>query len=283
MEKTKKKKTTKELVKKQERELLWAGSQRLMSRPRDQKEKDERALILFTAKASHISPFGVNVLGNMPYFNELGSEEKAEQYSSGVKYEYHWIRHSETDEDKAICECRLVNKSGKPLCDWITGECSLASTKMSTLKGYQNHIAQTRAKVRAIKKVFGMRIHKDMMKEIGKMLSTGQVSEEQASNIGHAISTSAEEIQNGKVRSQAIVPVNGFSPTKENKVKEILYSESDKKRIVDLTKDLGAKTAQMTARMVENAIKRTVDWDKMTKSEATTIYATLLQKKINKQ
>jgi len=46
---------------------------------------------------------------------------------------------------------------------------------------------------------------------------------------------------------------------------------------------LGAKTAQATARMVENVVKGKVDWTKMTKNQATIIYAILLRRKINKK
>jgi len=60
-------------------------------------------------------------------------------------------------------------------------------------------------------------------------------------------------------------------------------SEIDKKRIVDITRKLGAKTAQATARMVENVVKGKVDWTKMTKNQATIIYAILLRRKINKK
>ena len=93
-----------------------------------------------------------------------------------------------------------------------------------------------------------------------------------------------KEIQ--KVDKRFIPPVgeNGQEATNNAKSgKEMMASEMDKKRIVDITKELGAKTAQATAKMVENVVMRQVNWDKMTKNEATTIYAELLQIKIAKK
>jgi recombination DNA repair RAD52 pathway protein len=70
---------------------------------------------------------------------------------------------------------------------------------------------------------------------------------------------------------------------KENKVAELLATEEEKKKIVDLTKDLGAKTPQATAKMVENIVKGNVDWNKMPKVLAGKVYAELLRKQINKK
>lgn len=92
-----------------------------------------------------------------------------------------------------------------------------------------------------------------------------------ASLLGLSLDVYAPVLENS---GQATVPTE--SEPKDN----LLASEIDKKRIVDLTKELGANTAQSTAKMVEDVIKGKVDWAKMTKNEATTIYATLLQKKI---
>jgi hypothetical protein len=64
---------------------------------------------------------------------------------------------------------------------------------MSTLKGYQNHMAQTRARNRAILETYGVKIHEEMMTNIQKMIGKKEVTEEVAGQIGGAITTSVEE------------------------------------------------------------------------------------------
>jgi len=275
MRKTKKKKNKRALVVKKDKELFWAGAQRLMRKPTNQKEVNERALIQFTAEAAKISPFGINILGNLPYFNEMGSEEKAEQYSSGVKFVYNWIKRSENDQDKAVCECKLVSKAGKDLCDWITGECSPTSMRMRTLAGYQNHLAQTRAKIRAIKKVFGLKIHKDMMREIGKMLEVGKISEEQASKIGSAITTSAEEVNTDRNQPAPVVPLVKPLATGPSKVDGLMAGVAEKGRITSEAKALGMETIKE----VEKKIGLIIDWNNLTKKQASTVLFKLLELK----
>ena len=285
----KKKKTaqrakTKAVVKKEDtKKELWAGATRLMGPPKDQKEALERELIIFAAKAAKISPFGINILGGLPYFNEMGAEEKAEQYSPGCKIQYNWIVRALGDVEKGICEARVVNKKEEPLCDWILGECSPASMKMGTLAGYQNHMAQTRAKNRAIKKTFGLRIHKDMMVEIGKMLDTGKVSELTASKIANASATSAEEIQIGK-KDPKYVPVE-MVERPEEKPKEpnknaggLMASEADIERIRVLAKKLKLENI----RQMEKATGLSIDFKGMTKNVALKVLTELMQIKLSK-
>lgn len=194
--KTKKKlkKTTAIAVK--EKKAIWASAQSLMQKPRDKTPEQwqyEKNLIMTASKALNISPFGVNILANLPYINKLGLKEKQEQYNRGARLIYNWIQRAKDDSEKAICDAKVVIGT-KDLCDWITGECSPSTIKMGTLKGYQNHMAQTRARNRAILETYGVKIHKEMMTNIQKMIKGKEVSEEQASRIGGAITTSVEEI-----------------------------------------------------------------------------------------
>jgi hypothetical protein len=142
-------------------------------------------------------------------------------------------------------------------------------------------------------------------RKTGESVSTGfavcsKAEQKKASFDEYAILSMAQTRAIGKAFRNTIgwiIKLSGFEATPAEEMKgkpgeapvaskpgqSLPASEIDKKRIVDLTKELGAKTAQATAKMVENMAKRKVDWTKMTKNEAATIYATLLQKKINKK
>ena len=181
--------------KSQKKELIWAGAKRVMGKAEGPKDIRERKIILLTSRVLDVSPFGVNILGSVPYINKLGLEQKAKRYSPKVKFVYNWVQRSRNDEDKAICECKL-QVGGRDLCDWVTGECSPSSMKMGTLKGYQNHMAQTRARNRAILETFGTRIHEEMMANIEKLSKKQDVSDREVIEIGNATKTSVEEISN---------------------------------------------------------------------------------------
>jgi hypothetical protein len=74
------------------------------------------------------------------------------------------------DTDKAICKARVIDRHTKePVADWVIGECSPATTKMKTLAGYQNHMAQTRAHNRAVEEAYGMQIHEETLENLGKL------------------------------------------------------------------------------------------------------------------
>lgn len=194
---------TKKIVKATDKKKTqWLGAQSLMG-PKPQqgtKEYKERSIVLLTSKVMGVSPFGVNILGNVPYVNKLGLEQKADQYSKGVQYKYQWAKRAMDDNEKAICDCKVVDAKGKDLCDWISGECSSVTMKMGTLKGYQNHMAQTRAKNRAIREAFGKRIHEEMMENIRIALTKKEIDESQATLIGSSASSSVEEVQITKDR-----------------------------------------------------------------------------------
>jgi hypothetical protein len=66
---------------------------------------------------------------------------------------------------KAVCEARII-EGDKPLSSWVLGEASPATTKMSTLAGYQNHLAQTRAHNRAIREFISVRLHRELVEGI---------------------------------------------------------------------------------------------------------------------
>lgn len=181
------------IVKKEKSNLVFAGAQRLMSKPKDPKEKAERGIIVMVAEAIGISPFGVNILGNLPYTNNIGRKEKMEQYAKGAQFEYRWVKRSEDDTDKAICECRVL-VANKPLCGWVVGECSPKTIKMGPLQGYQNHMAQTRAENRAFEAAFGNKFRLELFHNVQTMLSKGHVDVTDASRALNAGGQSAEEM-----------------------------------------------------------------------------------------
>ena len=188
---------------------IWLGSQTLMGKViQGSKEAKEREVVNMTARVLDVSPFGVNILGNLPYINNLGLSQKSNQYGEGKdQYKYNWVQRAINDTDKAICECKIV-RDGKDITDWILGECSPKTMKMGTLNGYQNHLAQTRAKNRAIKEAYGVRIHEDMMENINTLYLKKDISEEQAkaltSTVGKSTQTSTEEIIEDKKNTSQI-------------------------------------------------------------------------------
>ena len=223
---TKKKKAkSKALVKRKkfDKELVWAGGKRMMGSANGEKEKKERQMILLASKVLDVSPYGVNILGSVPYINKLGLHQKANQYEPGVRFVYDWITTSENDDDKAICSCKVVDKKGKDLTDFVIGECSPSSMKMGTLKGYQNHMAQTRARNRAILEAFGVRIHEEMMANIEKLSRKQKISDDQVESIGDVVATSVEEVNTKPPFSQKKVE------TKNGELPKNLYEVIDQR------------------------------------------------------
>jgi len=206
---------TKALTKrKKEKELIWAGAQTLLGKPANQKEIRERALIMKTAEILEVVPLGVNILGSMPYINNIGLRELLEQFEKEKKIktriEFRWAQRSLTDTDKAVCEARIVDttkidKADRILVDWITGEASPATIKMGTLKGYQNHLAQIRAENRAIRHLLGRYAIKKIVRNIAKKRTKDDPEIiEKAANV---MATSAEEISKEKVEKTKPHPV----------------------------------------------------------------------------
>jgi hypothetical protein len=195
---------TKKSIEKREpqKKAVWLGAQRLMQRPQTSQEERERKLILLAAKVLGVSPFGVNILGSLPYINKLGLTQKLSEYAPNARLEYEWVKFAEDDIQKAICKARVVDANGKPLCDWVVGECSPSTQRMGTLKGYQNHMAQTRARNRAILEAFGVRIHEEMLANIEELYGRKEITDKEVTALGSATTTSAEEVQEEK-KSQA--------------------------------------------------------------------------------
>ena len=236
--KTKPKKTKAIVKRKEDKKLLWLGAQRLMGKPTDPQKAKERNTILLASKVLGVSPFGINILGNVPYINKLGLKQKAKEYSPKVKFVYDWINYSKEDTDKAICRCKL-QVGGKDLCDWIIGECSPSSMKMGTLKGYQNHMAQTRARNRAITEVFGDRMHKEMMRNIERAYTKKVITSEEVEKVGAVVATSAEEIQqNGKKKQRELI-VEEIRGEKIKELKKMLKGSTVRDKLADLKKRSG--------------------------------------------
>lgn len=216
------KKQSTAIAKSEKRKSIWAGAQQIMGPAAPgSKEAKERNLVLLSAKVLGVSPFGVNILGNLPYVNKLGLAQKAQEYTPGVIFRYEWIKYAEDDTSKAICRCKVVDGKEKDLSDWVIGECSPATIKMGTLKGYQNHIAQTRARNRAINEAYGVRIHEDMMTKLETLYSKKAISAEQMHLLGESLNkTSVEEIDTTSVK-----PID---PLVWNPVKTVKEGEASK-------------------------------------------------------
>lgn len=203
MAKKTEKKSVAVATKKVAKREIWTGAQVLMGQVTPgSKEAKERELIKMTATVLNVSPFGVNILGSVPYINKLGLGQKSLQYGKGKdQFEYTWVQRALNDTDKAICECRIV-RDGKSITGWVTGECSPKTMKMGTLAGYQNHMAQTRAKNRALLEAYGVEIHEEMIENIAKLVGGSQMTSTQANALlahaGKSSSTSIEEVEPDK-------------------------------------------------------------------------------------
>lgn len=216
-------------VKKDKKET-WAGSQALMGHViPGSKEAKERQLIKMTSAVLNVSPFGVNILGSLPYINKLGLGQKSLQYGKGKDvFVYNWVQRALNDTDKAICECKVV-RDGKDITDWVTGECSPVTIKMGTLKGYQNHMAQTRAKNRAILEAYAVQIHEEMIENIGNAIKSKDITEKQAEALiahsGKATSTSIEEVTEEKSTGKDTISndIFHYEPVKDAVVDDVIH------------------------------------------------------------
>ena len=227
---------------KKDQEILWLGGQRLLGEAVTPQERAERQIIVITARVLNISPFGVNILGSQPYINKLGLAQKAKQYEKNVMFLYKWIHRAKDDTEKAICECKITDGK-KDLSDWILGECSPATMKMGTLKGYQNHMAQTRARNRAILETFGVRIHEEMIKNIELLCRKGDAEGKHIAGIGGAVTISAEEMtSNGgynKAPARPVQPQQDATAARDKKIDEIrkiAKGKTDKEKITYISK-----------------------------------------------
>jgi hypothetical protein len=206
------KETGKALVarKKQKKELIFAGASHLLGvdpkkmSPLEVMAHKARALV---SQALNVPINTVVIMGNQPYVDNHGRKWKAGEYAPGYQFEYEYVQIAKDDAEKAIVKCRIVTfkeRGGKvfvepiPLCGWVLGECSPATTRMGTLKGYQNHLAQTRAENRAFEAAFGTRFRKELYEGVARIIeekvptdkATGKEVVEKALAAGN---TSAEE------------------------------------------------------------------------------------------
>jgi hypothetical protein len=246
---------------KESKKAMWLGAQRLMNKPNNQQEVKERNLILLTARVLGVSPFGINILGNMPYINKLGLTQKAKEYAKNIQFKYQWIKYANDDTEKAICACKIMD-GNKELTDWVVGECSPSTQKMSTLKGYQNHMAQTRARNRAILEAFGTQIHEEMMLNIQKLYTKKEITEKDVEKIGNSVSTSAEEI-------------NTDESTKTTK--SLFSEEKDIEELYALAREHGAKVGA-EKQFIEDKIGHKLDLNHPTKKYISVIKAQFLSK-----
>jgi hypothetical protein len=94
---------------------------------------------------------------------------------------------------KAIVKARVLDSKGKALCGWVMGECSPATTRIGTLKGYQNHLAQTRAENRAFEAAFGTRFRRELYEGVARIIGRDAQGNKIAEKALSAGNTSAEE------------------------------------------------------------------------------------------
>lgn len=184
-------------------EKMFGGANVLISKANNDEVNKHKRYIMAVSGVLEISPLAVTILGGLPYIQNLGKKQLLHKFFKKSSFKYNWVKRSENDDDKAICEVKIV-EGNKDLTDWIVGECSPASLKMGTLKGYQNHIAQTRAQNRAVQELCGELIHEKLLKGINSLVDKGNVSEKEASVMLNASLASAEEVIEDKTTSEKI-------------------------------------------------------------------------------
>ncbi len=265
--------------KKTKTEAVWAGAQSLLGpKPTNIEDLKKRNLVMTASKVLEISPFGVNILGSLPYINELGRKQKAKQYSKDTaRYEYQWIQFSKDDKDKSICQCRIF-EGQKQKCDWVTGECSPASMKMSTLSGDQNMMAQTRARNRAIQEVYGLRIHEDMLANIYSLIKKGEVNESTANKLIGSASVSSEEMTKEPKPSEQKQIFAPSVPTPGHGAGAIFATDKDKLDLINRAVSLGAPKDGYQS-FIERKTGLKVDWKCMTKNQHSRLLFELLNVK----
>lgn len=232
------------------------------------KQEKEVKIIRMVSKALSISPLGVNILGLNPYINKLGLDEKARQYAPKVEYKYNWVQIAKDDTEKAICQCKLV-VGEKDLCDWVLGECSPASVKMGTLKGYQNHMAQTRARNRAIYETFGSRMHEELLVSVMGMVEQKESSPKDAQRLIGAVSSSAEEMQGQATES---TPEKHGVPSDNTKLLHDLF-------LYAVSKGATKGTEQ---KFIEKTLGQKYEWKDLTVQEINTIKTNLMAKTVSR-
>lgn len=193
---TTKKTVTRAVAKARKKSLVWAGAKLLIGKAKDAKAEQDRQLINMVAEVLEVSPFGINILGNQPYINNLGLKQKKEKYGPKTQFEYEWVQIAIDDKMKSVVKVRIVDKEGEALMPYIIAECSNQTMSMSTLYGYQNHMSQTRGENRAVKYLWGVKIHEDMLIEIGKRIerTSNEADKKLLSKVAGAVTVSAEEM-----------------------------------------------------------------------------------------
>lgn len=261
------------VVRKKDKSLMFAGASSLLKQPNTQKENTERKMIVAVSRAINISPLSVVILGSLPYIDNKGRKEKLQEYAPKARFEYNWVKRSESDVDKAVCEARIT-KDGKPIegMPWVVGECSPGSTKMSTLKGYQNHIAQTRAENRAFEYLYGLRLRDELLLGIQRMMESRQIDQDTATKVLAASTMSAEE-RTGAEKLPVIV-------IEESEPAGNMASKKQTEEIISIGIRKGATNIRQIVAGVNKFLKTNVkDLSELTSDQTKTVMVALLQKK----
>lgn len=201
------------------KKLIFAGASHLAGV--DPKKLTQAEIVAHKARtlvaaALDIPANMVVIMGNQPYVDNHGRKYLLEKYAPEAQFEYEYIQIAKDDTEKAVVKCRIIERkelkpgdpestTSMPLCGWVIGECSPSTTRMSTLKGYQNHLAQTRAENRAFEAAFGTKFRKDLYEGIGRELEKepqGKDDQKIADVALTAGNTSAEEVIDAKGKEQ---------------------------------------------------------------------------------
>ncbi len=225
-----------------EKELQWAGHEKLMIQPRSQQDIAQRQLIVNIAKIYNMPLLGITILANMPYINKDGLLYKAHEYFKIKSMRTEFIQYSKGPEESAIAKSTINTEEGIEV-EGI-GEASRASVKLDLVKNTLNMMAETRATNRAIRKLIAMKLWQDVEKRLNKE----KLPQEIESKILDVGKSSYEEMDNQGEK-------NIKAPTKEDKIKEYALSAIDRCDDVDKLLNL------------INRIKKNKNYDQKIKDE----------------
>lgn len=147
------------------KELMWSSASVLMADVTTDKQKLERKVVLALSDLYDLPPQGINIMGSNPYINNLGLTYKLYKYCGQVKeIETELLKPAHSVTDDAIAKTTIILMDGSKFTAY--GTASPRNIKMSTVKSYQNEMAETRSYNRCVRKIITGKMYEDFLSRI---------------------------------------------------------------------------------------------------------------------
>jgi len=140
------------------KELGWADMTILLDKPKTPTELKSQQMILFISEAFGLPPQGINILGGKPYINKDGLTFKLWEYFGDqiVSVKQRLLKVAEKPEDQAVGKVIITiedsHVSEKKQFEAF-GTASARNIQMSTIRGFANELALTRAFNRCVRQM----------------------------------------------------------------------------------------------------------------------------------